>query len=170
MWRPVLTVILLLALLGCSGDSSEKYLKDGLTAFQQQDYDKAIANYEKAIAEGVKSPKAYNMLGLAYRYKYEQVNNPELRANEIIAFQKALEIDPKNWEAMINLGDTYYAEGERAQAAIWFKKALALHPRHPERSQIEKLIAEGATKTPEAGKPTRRRSPRSRPGSEPDAE
>ncbi len=146
MWRLSLVVILLLAVLGCGSDQSEKYLQAGFAYFQEHDYDRAIENYEKAIALGTKSPGAYNMLGLSYRFKFQQTGKPELQQNEINAFQKALNLDPKYGEAMVNLGTTYYARGEKAQAATWFKKALALNPNHPERAQMEKMIAE-ATKS-----------------------
>jgi tetratricopeptide (TPR) repeat protein len=157
MWRPILVVILFLALLGC-GDKGEKSLQDGFAYFQQQDYDRAIESYERAIASGAKSAGAYNMLGMAYRFKYQQTGKPELQQNEIDAFQKALSIDPKFWVAMINLGTTYYSRGEKTQAILWLKKGLALNPKHPERAQIEKMIAEGA-KAPGAGKPARKSAP-----------
>ena len=156
MWRPILVVILTLALPGCGGDHGEKYLQAGFTYFQQHDYDRAIENYEKAIAMGARSPGAYNMLGMAYRFKYQQTGNPELQQNEIDAFQKAVNLDSKYWVAMINLGTTYYSRGEKTQAASWLKKALALNPNHPEKAQIEKMIAEGAK---ESGKPGRKPAP-----------
>jgi len=158
MWRPILVVMLLLTLLGCGGDQGEKYLQAGFTYFQQHDYDRAIENYERAIALGAKSPGAYNMLGMAYRFKYQQTGKPELQQNEIDAFEKAVSIDPKYWVAMINLGTTYYSRGDQAKAIPWFKKALALNPNHPERAQIEKMIAAGA-KAPEAGKPGKKPAP-----------
>lgn len=54
-----------------------------------------------------------------------------------------MEIDPKFWVALINLGVTYYGQGEKAKAAALFKKALALNPQHPEKTQFEKMIAAG---------------------------
>jgi tetratricopeptide (TPR) repeat protein len=146
MWRPILVVILTLASLGCGADQGEKNLQAGFAYFQQHDYDRAIENYERAIAVGAKSPGAYNMLGMAYRFKYQETGKPELQQNEIDAFEKALSLDPKYWAAMINLGTTLYARGEKAQAIPWFKKALALNPNHPEKAQIEKMIAEGVGK------------------------
>lgn len=143
MWRSVLAIILLLALAGC-GDSPGKRLKEGLAAFKQQDYDKAIENYEKAIAMGAKSANVYNSLGMAYRFKYQQSKNPTMQENEIIAFQAALRVDPNNWVALINLGTTYYYRGEKARAAPLLKRALALNPDHPERAEIARMIAEGA--------------------------
>jgi tetratricopeptide (TPR) repeat protein len=167
MWRLIFVVILLLALPGCGGDQGEKYLQAGFAYFQQHDYDRAIENYEKAIASGAKSAGAYNMLGMAYRFKHQQTGNPELQQNEIDAFQKAVNIDSKYWVAMINLGTTYYSRGDQAKAIPWFKKALALNPNHPEKAQIDKMIAAGAK---EAGKPARKSTPRSRPDGRDDSE
>jgi tetratricopeptide (TPR) repeat protein len=141
MFRLILIIILLTALLGCGGDSAEKYMQEGLANFQQQKYDEAIANYEKAIKLQPRASAAYNMIGMAYRFKYNQLRVPEFHQKEIAAFQKAVEIDPKNWVAMINLATDYYADGQKDKAVPLFKKALELNPNHPEKAQIQKLIA-----------------------------
>jgi tetratricopeptide (TPR) repeat protein len=147
MWRLVLAAVVLLNFMGCgAADNTDKLLTEGFIRFQQQDYDGAIQNYERAIAKGAKSSGAYNMLGLSYRFKYQQTKIDELQTAEMVSFQKALQIDPKNWAAMINLGTTYYAMGEKAQATALFKKALALNPSHPEKAKIEKMMAEGTPK------------------------
>ena len=86
------------------------------------------------------------MMGMAYRFKYNRLGAPELRQKEMAAFQKAIEVDPKNWGAMINLATTYYADGQKGKAAPLFKKALELKPDHPEKAEIEKLIAAGESK------------------------
>jgi tetratricopeptide (TPR) repeat protein len=143
MFRFILTVMLLAATLGCGGDSAEKYIQEGFANFQQQRYDEAIASYEKAIKLEPRAASAYNMMGMAYRFKYNQLGAPEFRQKEIAAFQKAIEIDPKNWVAMINLGTDYYADGQKGKAAALFKKALELKPDHPEKAMIQKLITEG---------------------------
>ena len=76
-------------------DDPEKYLQARFQYFQQQDYDGAIKNYEQAIALGVKSANAYNMLGMAYRFKSQQTHDPALQESEIISFQKAVESRPQ---------------------------------------------------------------------------
>ena len=146
MFRLILITVLLAALLGCGGDSAEKYMQEGLANFQQQKYDEAIANYEKAIKLQPRASAAYNMIGMAYRFKYNQLRVPEFRQKEIAAFQKAVEIDPKNWVAMINLATDYYADGQKDKAVPLFKKALELNPNHPEKAQIQKLIEENEPK------------------------
>ena len=143
MFRFILTTMLLAVVLGCGGDPAEKYMQEGFVYFQQQKYDEAIASYEKAVKAEPRAAAAYNMMGMAYRFKYNQLGVPELRQKEMAAFQKAIEIDPKNWVAMINLAASYYAEGEKGKAAPLFKSALELKPDHPEKAEIEKMIAAG---------------------------
>ncbi|MFZ5448866.1 MAG: tetratricopeptide repeat protein [Thermodesulfobacteriota bacterium] len=139
----ILSGVLLVSLMGCGGDSAEKHMQAGFVDFQKQNYDAAIANYEKAIKLQPRAAAAYNMIGMAYRFKYNRLGVPELRQKEMAAFQKAIEIDPKNWGAMINLATDYYAEGQKAKAAPLFKKALELNPNHPEKLTLQKMIAEG---------------------------
>ncbi len=143
MLRFILTGVLLAALMGCGGDSTEKYMHAGFVNFQQQQYDEAIANYEKAIKLQPRAASAYNMMGMAYRFKYHKLGVPEFRQKEMAAFQKAVEIDPKNWVALVNLATDYYDEGQKAKAAPLFKKALELNPDHPEKLALQKMIKEG---------------------------
>lgn len=148
MYKFILGLVVLLVLTSCSGggETAEKYMQAGFRHFQNQEYDQAIANFQKAVELEPKAAGAYNMLGMAYRFKANQLGLPDLRAKEIAAFQKALEADPKNWAAMINLGATYYHQGEKAKAAPLFKKALDLNPQHPEKKQLEEMIAAGEAK------------------------
>ena len=145
MFRLILPLMLLTALMGCSGDSAEKYMQAGFVDFQQQKYDEAIANYEKAIKLQPRAAAAYNMIGMACRFKYNKLGVPEFRQKEMAAFQKAVEIDPKNWVAIINLATDYYAAGQKAKAAPLFKRALELNPDHPEKLALQRMIAEGAS-------------------------
>ncbi len=143
MLRLIFTGILLAALMGCSGESAEKYMQEGFVNFQQQKYDEAIADYEKAIKLEPRAAAAYNMMGMAYRFKYNKLGVPEFRQKEMAAFEKAVEIDPKNWVAMVNLGTDYYVEGQKAKAAPLLKKALELNPDHPEKLTLQNMIEAG---------------------------
>jgi tetratricopeptide (TPR) repeat protein len=141
----------LLGLIACGasekspspGKQARVWLEKGMAQFQQKDYAAAIASFNKAIELEPKSAVAYNSLGMAYRFKYNQVRNQELKDKEIAAFNKAIEVDPNYWVALINLGATYYYMGEKVKAAPLFKEALRLNPQHPEKAQLEKMIAEG---------------------------
>jgi tetratricopeptide (TPR) repeat protein len=125
---------------------AQKLVEEGAGQMEKKQYDQAIATYKKALQEGPQSAVTYNLLGMAYRFKYNQVRSQNLKNQEIAAFKKALEIDPNYWVALINLGATYYYMGEKAKAAPLFKKALSLNPNHPEKAQLEKMIQEGENK------------------------
>jgi tetratricopeptide (TPR) repeat protein len=144
MYKFILGLVVVLVLTSCGGggETAEKHMQAGFIHFQKQEYDQAIASFQKAVELEPKAAAAYNMMGMAYRFKANQLGIPDLRAKEIAAFQKAIEADPQFWAAMINLGVTYYHQGEKAKAAPLLKKALALNPQHPEKAELEKMIAE----------------------------
>jgi tetratricopeptide (TPR) repeat protein len=149
VWRAALFLLLVFGLgLGeCQAQNqAQKMMELGVGQMEKQQYDQAIASFTKALKHEPKSAVIYNYLGMAYRFKYNQVRNQELKKQEIAAFKKAAEIDPNYWVALINLGATYYYLGEKAKAAPLFKKALTLNPNHPEKAQLEKMIQEGGKK------------------------
>lgn len=125
---------------------AEKLAAQGADQLEKGQLDQAIATFKQAIALEPKSAVIYNMLGMTYRFKYNRVRNQELKQQEIASFEKAIEVDPSYWVALINLGATYYYLGEKGKAAPLFKKAMTLHPDHPEKAQFEKMIAEGEKK------------------------
>jgi tetratricopeptide (TPR) repeat protein len=72
----------------------------------------------------------FNELGVAYRNK----NKPE---EAILAYQKALSLDPDNPVVMKNLGDAFYLKKEYARTVEICQKALKSSPRfHQVRSTL----------------------------------
>jgi tetratricopeptide (TPR) repeat protein len=143
--KTLILVVLFLLSWGC-GQNPENLLHTAQDHFQKREYDQAIEGYKKYLALEPQAAGAYNMLGMAYRFKYNETGIMDLRDKEILSFQKAIELDPKFWVAMINLGTTYYYNGDKAKAAPLFARALLLHPDHPEKVQLEQMIAEGRKK------------------------
>ena len=101
------------------GKEAQKWIDQGMKQLQKQEFDLALSSFNKAIELEPKSAAIYNLLGLAYRFKYNRMRSQELREKEVAAF---------------------------AKAAPLFKKALTLNPYHPEKTQLEKMIAEGEGK------------------------
>ena len=140
--------LLAVSLLACGvsadkGKEAQAWMDKGVAQFQKQAYDQAIESFRKAVELEPKSGVAYNFLGMAYRFKYNQVRSQELKDQEIATFEKAIQADPSYWVALVNLGATYYYLGDKAKAAPLFRKALTLNPQHPEKAELEKMIAEG---------------------------
>lgn len=149
VWLAVWIMVLTGALgpgTGLAQNQLQQLLEQGALQMQNQQFDEAIATFQKALKEEPQSAVTYNLLGMAYRFKFNQVRNQELKKQEIEAFKKAVDIDPTYWVALINLGATYYYMGEKAKAAPLFKKALSLNPNHPEKAEFEKMIKEGKEK------------------------
>lgn len=140
-----IVTVLLLVIWGC-GQNPENLLHTAHDHFQKREYDQAIEGYNKYLALEPQAAGAYNMLGMAYRFKYNETGIMDLRDKEIQSFKKAIELDPKFWVALINLGTTYYYSGDKAKAAPLFVQALLLNPDHPEKVQLEQMIAEGRKK------------------------
>lgn len=137
-------LIIFLLLVSCQGKKTSTALfEEGQKLFAQQKYDEAIAKYEEAIKLSPNSAVGYNLLGMAYRFKYNAERDPSSREKEIDAFKKSIECDDTYWVAYVNLGATYYYIGKKKEAASLFEKALKLYPENPEKEELEKMIKEG---------------------------
>jgi Tfp pilus assembly protein PilF len=157
-----LPVLLVLA-AGCAREaeppvipgSFETLVQEGTDQFNRGQYTQALETYGKALEKEPKAATVYNLMGMAHRFHFNQTGNPEERQKELVAFRKAVEIQPDFAVAHVNLGATLYVLGDKAQAAVHFKRALALLPNHPEAAELKQRIAEGEAPTsPAAGSPT----------------
>jgi tetratricopeptide (TPR) repeat protein len=131
-----------------SADPARSLLEKGQEAFKQGKYDQALKAYEEALRKEPRSAVIQNLIGMAYRFKYNQVRSPDLKEKEIAAFTKAIEMDPKFIPALVNLGSTYYFSDKKKEAAEQFKRVLEIMPQHPEAEQLKKMIAEAEEGTP----------------------
>jgi cytochrome c-type biogenesis protein CcmH/NrfG len=83
-------------------------------------------------------PDAENLNALAAMYHY--AGNDK---KAIDTLNRVLQIDPKFDGALFNLGMLkWQAEGDTKGAVQAWEKLLATHPNHPQRAQIETLIAQ----------------------------
>jgi tetratricopeptide (TPR) repeat protein len=71
---------------------------------------------------------SYASLGLAYLQKVREVSDPSYYTKAEAVFNKAMELDPKNIEAMEGLGSLALSRHQFAQALDWGLKAQKLKP------------------------------------------
>lgn len=142
----VLSVVMILG--GCgqgprAEEEARTWLEKGLTQFQRQQYSQAIDSLSRAVAFPPQAAAAYTLLGLAYRFHYYELREPEWRRQEVEAYRRALAADPAYWLAHYHLGTTLYYDGDRKAAGQHFRRVLELQPQHPDRAQLERMIAAG---------------------------
>lgn len=91
--------------------------------------------YERSLALKSADPVVLTQLASSYYYQGDA-------DKAITTLQRALEIDPKNANALFNLGMLkWQAKGDpKAAVALW-EKLLRTNPDHPNRGQVERLIA-----------------------------
>ncbi|MFZ4439361.1 MAG: tetratricopeptide repeat protein [Syntrophales bacterium] len=60
------------------------------------------------------------------------MQNPAIAAQNEASLRSLLMANPKNLEALIQLGNLYYDQGQHLQAVEWYGKALEIDPRNPD--------------------------------------
>lgn len=128
---------------GCGEETAQSLFDRGTGEFQDGNYDQAILNYQKGLELEPGSAVGFNLLGMAYRMKYNTLRAAQWKEKEIDAFRKAVAADSTYEPAHINLGATLYYLGNKTESAPHFRRALELNPDNPERKQLEQFIREG---------------------------
>jgi len=113
-------------------ESTKEFIcsRKGRIYFLKKDFDKALDSYKKCeeIFDSKKeaSKKSYylNLMGNSYREKREP-------KKAILYYNKAVEINPKNQTAWVNLVNIYIISGERSDALKTVKMALEKIPNDP---------------------------------------
>ncbi len=155
---PLVLLAMAVAASGCreGGRKPQDPVQRGLEACRKGDYDTAIKAYREATEKNPKDYNAYNLLGMALRFKYNRTGDPKLKQQEIDAFSRAVELEPRFVVALVNLGASYYFSGKKKKAAEVFKRVLEISPNHPEAAKLKEMIAE-AEQDPRNGSPDARK-------------
>jgi tetratricopeptide (TPR) repeat protein len=128
---PVIVAILLVltacalrrekAQVSSSGKEFESCMSQGSLSLTEGKPDEAIIQLKEAVVLNPDSPKAHNLLGIAYFQKKDY----RLAAKE---YEKATNLNPSYAQAYNNLGSAYFMSGEISSAEDMFKKAISLSP------------------------------------------
>jgi len=111
-----------LAFGSSDGPRQTRDYSDALEALQAGDYGRATALLERVVAKEPGNADAWNNLG----YSERRQNHFE---RALVAYRRALVIDPNHRGANEYLGELYLQIGSPAQARTQFRKLRALCPR-----------------------------------------
>src|ERR1700678_131759 len=103
----ILLAVLAVVLAGCSRNpdvAKKKYLESGMKYMDQQKYDSAAIQFKKALQIDPKYADAHYQLGLS-DMKLEK------RQEAFKEMSSAVELDPSNLKARLDLGGMYLASG-----------------------------------------------------------
>ena len=113
------------------------YIDRGRAFIQQDDNDRAIADFTKAIELDPEGANAYNLRGVAYTAKLDY-------DRAIADFDKAIQFDPLLNNAHANRGRAFAAKGDEARARADFAIEEQLFP--PQSSAALKVLNGRAVK------------------------
>jgi len=136
---------MVLIVCGCSSQNNDvqSLLNEGADLFQKGNFDAAIQKYNEALKIDPNNSVGYNLLGMAYRFNFNQKGAQEYKDKEIESFKKAVMLDPKFWVAYKNLAASLYYQDRKKEAVPYLEKALDLQPNDPEKSLLLQWIDEG---------------------------
>jgi len=101
---------------GRADDQAGQYLKDGISFYDQGDYNQAMTAFQKTVQEDPNYAEGYYNLGLLY----------DLQGNfaeAINAYENTVRIDPNVGTVLKNLTQDYYATGKLEEAMNSIKLA-----------------------------------------------
>lgn len=107
---------------------SKEWADKGLAAYQEYNYQEAIANYNKAIEI---DPNNYNALsgeGVALAMRGNANGKKADVAAGIDLIKKALELAPDDVASFYNLALAYKINGQYDESIEWFQKVIAKDP------------------------------------------
>lgn len=99
-------------------NSSEAHYRLGRATLRMGSRDEALRQLRAAVSLDPENSMSYNWLGFINEYEYQRVD--EAQQN----YRKALELDPLNVRAMVNLGLSLERQSSIDEAEKLFKKAL----------------------------------------------
>ena len=141
----VLSLSIILLIGGCADQNktAQSLLDEGIKLHQEGNYDASIQKYNEALKVEPNNSVAYNLLGIAYRLKFNQTGTQEYKIKEIDSFKKAVDLDPKFWIAYKNLAASLYYQDRKKEAVPYLERALELQPNDPEKNLLLQWIEEG---------------------------
>ena len=100
--------------------------------FTENQYRKAIAEYEMTLASNPNMTQAYRFLGESYKQLYkpgvDNAENNEKKAKALDALNKAYAIEPNNKDIIYSLGDMYDKLKSFDQAEKLYLRIIELEP------------------------------------------
>ena len=136
---PALLVCLALPMTGCEiwyRLKARDQMNKGVKAYSSERFEQAVEHFALAVEYDPELLNAQLYLATTYRAQWipgvQTEANAEFSDKAIRTFEKVLEKDPVNINAMANIAGIYGGDDEPDQAKHWYRKRLEVDPGNPE--------------------------------------
>ena len=102
-------------------DPPQEKLQPLINLYNQKKLEKVFKEAQKLSKKYTKSPVLWNLMGASAA----QIGKPN---EAVLAFKKAISINPNNAEAYNNLGNVHKDQGKLEEAIIAYTKAISVKP------------------------------------------
>ncbi len=107
-----------------------KYYEEGVSYYNQKNYDAAISSFEKVIMITPTNTKAKEYIAYSWYGKGVDFNKQGKYSEAIICYDKAIETDPNYASAWNDKGVALKNQGKYSEAIICYDKAIEINPKY----------------------------------------
>jgi len=126
---------LALTAAGCAKLQSRNEINTGVASFKNAQYPEAVEHFKKAVEYDPSFVTARLYLATAYMQQWipgaESPENAQMAKAAKDQFQKVLEQDPKNSNAVASIASIYLNDKKLDDAQQWYEKLAAVDPNNP---------------------------------------
>jgi tetratricopeptide repeat protein len=129
-------ILLTLSLSGCNKLRARDELNKGVAAFKSSQFQTAIDHFEKAVLYDPSLPTAQLYLATAYSQLFvpggKSDDNVKAGKKAIEEYEKVLQVDPQNVNAIGSIAAIYYNLQDFDKAKDYQRKRMQIQPNDPE--------------------------------------
>ncbi|HUK17148.1 MAG TPA: tetratricopeptide repeat protein [Bryobacteraceae bacterium] len=135
-WTMILAVsALVLTAAGCAKLQSRNEINTGVASFKNAQYPEAVEHFKKAVEYDPSFVTARLYLATAYMQQWipgaDSPENAQMAKAAMDQFQKVLEQQPKNSNAVASIASIYLNDKKLDDAQQWYEKLAAVDPNNP---------------------------------------
>ena len=129
----------------CPGSPAAPEVEQGINALKEEQYAQAAEHFQAATQTDPSCANAWLYLGNAYMKQYvpgaESAENQALAEKAREQFQKVLDQQPENQEAMASIATLYFNQKKLDDARVWYEKLTVVNPDNKEAFYTLAVIA-----------------------------
>ena len=135
-WTMILAVsALILTATSCAKLQSRNEINTGVASFKNAQYPEAVEHFKKAVEYDPSFVTARLYLATAYMQQWipgaDSPENAQMAKAAMDQFQKVLEQQPKNSNAVASIASIYLNDKKLDDAQQWYEKLAAVDPNNP---------------------------------------